>query len=74
MIGTDTQFEAYKHRILDKTKSLKIEIQENNLFAFKENCEDVMSGIIEEIEKSIDNGKIDSIEKLTKEFNNVEEK
>jgi len=33
-----------------------------------------MSGIIDEIEASIDSGRIDSIEKLTKEFNSIEGK
>lgn len=33
-----------------------------------------MSGIIEEIEMSIDNGRIDTIEKLAREFTGIENK
>mmetsp|Transcript_62403 Transcript_62403/g.135239 ORF Transcript_62403/g.135239 Transcript_62403/m.135239 type:complete len:114 (+) Transcript_62403:356-697(+) len=74
MIGHESDYENYHSRILDKIKSLRTEVEENNLDAFKENCEEVMSGIIQEIEESIDSGKIDSIEKLSKEFGVIEHK
>jgi len=72
MIGDE--FAPYKVRILDKLKQIKNEIEEDNLYAFKEQCEEVMSGILEEIEHSIEEGKISSIESLANEFKNIEVK
>jgi len=71
---TDLEINKYKNRIMDKCRQIKSEIVEDNLFAFKENCDDVMSGIINDIETSIDNGKIKSIEELVNEINSVEHK
>lgn len=72
VVGGD--IEKFKMRILDKCKSIRLEVEENNLQAYKDNCEEVMSGIIDEIEVSIASGRIDSIEKLSKEFSSIEGK
>jgi len=72
--STELELNKYKNRIMDKCRQIKNEILEDNLFAFKENCEEVMSGIINDIETSIDNGKIRSIEELVNEINSVENK
>jgi len=68
------EFDKYKVNLLDKIKSLYNEIIDDNYYAFKEQCEDVLSNLQEEIEKSIDNHKIDSIEQLMTEIKNIESK
>lgn len=58
--------------MLDKCKGIRVELEENNLTAFRESCDEVMGEIMEEIEASIDSGKIKSIEELSKEFGVIE--
>lgn len=57
----------------DNIRQIKNEIEEDNLFAFKESCDEVMSGIMDEIENSIDSGKIKDIESLSHEFKTIEQ-
>lgn len=59
-------------RLLDKCKGIRVELEESNLTAFKENCDEVMGEIMAEIEASIDSGKIKSIEELSREFAIIE--
>lgn len=59
-------------RVLDKCRSIRIELEDSNLTAFRESCDEVMSEIMEEIESSIDSGKIKSLEELSKEFGIIE--
>lgn len=60
-------------RLQDNIRQIKNEIEEDNLFAFKESCDEVMSGIMDEIENSIDSGKIKDIESLSHEFKTIEQ-
>jgi len=67
-------WDEYKLALLEKLRQIRTEIEEDNLYAFKSQCEEVMSGIMDEIENSIDQGKISSIESLAQEFRNIESK
>lgn len=58
--------------MLDKCKGIRVELEESNLTAFRESCDEVMGEIMEEIEASIDSGKIKSIEELSREFAVIE--
>mmetsp|Transcript_32895 Transcript_32895/g.27842 ORF Transcript_32895/g.27842 Transcript_32895/m.27842 type:complete len:173 (+) Transcript_32895:1127-1645(+) len=69
-IGSD--FAGSVRRILDKCKGIRVELEESNLTAFRESCDEVMGEIMEEIESSIDSGKIKSMEELGREFEVIE--
>lgn len=60
-------------RLQDNIRQIKIELEEDNLYAYKESCDELMSGIMDEIETSIDSGKIKDIENLSREFKSIEQ-
>jgi len=60
-------------RLQDNIRQIKNELEEDNLYAYKESCDELMSGIMDEIETSIDSGKIKDIENLSREFKSIEQ-